>query len=129
MLTKNKVKAPIGLLGIFLFYYVLNKYLNISIPCLVHEITGFFCPGCGITRMFFSLLELNFYQAFRFNPLVFILITLGVIYWLIKLLIKKFLNISIVIPNNVYYILLIIVIIFGILRNIPGFEFLGPTKI
>lgn len=129
MLTKNKVKAPIVLSVIFLFYYVLNKYLNISIHCLFHEITGFFCPGCGITRMFFSLLELNFYQAFRFNPLVFILIILGVIYWLIKLLIKKFLNISIVIPNNVYYILLIIVIIFGILRNIPGFEFLGPTKI
>lgn len=129
MLTKNKVKAPIVLFVIFLFYYILNKYLNISIPCLFHEITGFFCPGCGITRMFFSLLELNFYQAFRFNPLVFILIILGVIYWLIKLLIKKFLNISIVIPNNVYYILLIIVIIFGILRNIPGFEFLGPTKI
>lgn len=129
MLAKNKVKAPIVLFVIFLFYYVLNKYLNISISCLFHEITGFFCPGCGITRMFFSLLELNFYQAFRFNPLVFILIILGVIYWLIKLLIKKFLNISIVIPNNVYYILLIIVIIFGILRNIPGFEFLGPTKI
>lgn len=53
MLAKNKVKAPIVLFGIFLFYYILNKYLNISIPCLFHEITGFFVQAVVLQECFF----------------------------------------------------------------------------
>ena len=53
---------------ISLIYYYLNKYFNIGIPCLFYQITGLKCPGCGITRLIFSLIKLDFNQAFFYNP-------------------------------------------------------------
>ena len=128
MKPKNRVKIGIFLFFLFIIYYLLNKKIGIGIPCVFHELTGLYCPGCGITRLLFSLLELNFYQAFRSNPLVFILLMLSILYLILKLILKRF-NINLTIPNYIYYFLLIIVILFGILRNIPGFEFLTPLKL
>lgn len=35
---------------------------------------GYQCPACGGTRCVFSLLNLNFVKAFKFNPFIFFLI-------------------------------------------------------
>ena len=129
MIKYSKMKLILILISFLIIYFILNELLDVGIPCLFYEITGYYCPGCGITRVLFSLLKLDFYQAFRYNPLIFILIIITGIYWLVKFILKKFMNISIEIPNYVYYILLIIVIIFGILRNIPMFDFLSPTEL
>ena len=129
MIKYSKMKLILILISFLIIYFILSELLDVGIPCLFYEITGYYCPGCGITRLLFSLLKLDFYQAFRYNPLIFILIIITVIYWLVKFILKKFMNISIEIPNYVYYILLIIVIIFGILRNIPMFDFLSPTEL
>ena len=43
-----------ALLGLC-FYFFLNQRLSIGIPCLFYQITGFYCPGCGVTRMLFAL--------------------------------------------------------------------------
>lgn len=106
-------------------YYFFNKYFGFSIPCIIHLLTGFYCPGCGITRMFFSILKLNFYQAFRYNPLLFIILILYLIYKVICIITKK----NIKIPETVYYILVVILILYGIIRNIPLFSYLKPTII
>ncbi len=129
MIKYSKMKLILILISFLIIYFILNELLDVGIPCLFYEITGYYCPGCGITRLLFSLLKLDFYQAFRYNPLIFILIIITGIYLLVKFILKKFMNISIEIPNYVYYILLIILIIFGILRNIPMFDFLSPTEL
>lgn len=129
MIKHSKMKLILILISFLIIYFILSELLDVGIPCLFYEITGYYCPGCGITRLLFSLLKLDFYQAFRYNPLIFILIIITGIYLLVKFILKKFMNISIEIPNYVYYILLIIVIIFGILRNIPMFDFLSPTEL
>ena len=129
MIRYSKMKLILILISFLIVYFILSELLDVGIPCLFYEITGYYCPGCGITRLLFSLLKLDFYQAFRYNPLIFILIIITGIYWLVKFILKKFMNISIEIPNYVYYILLVIVIIFGILRNIPMFDFLSPTEL
>lgn len=129
MIKYSKMKLILILISFLIIYFILSELLDVGIPCLFYEITGYYCPGCGITRLLFSLLKLDFYQAFRYNPLIFILIIITGIYWLVKFILKKFMNISIAIPNYVYYILLVIVIIFGILRNIPMFDFLSPTEL
>lgn len=129
MIRYSKMKLILTLISFLIIYFILSELLDVGIPCLFYEITGYYCPGCGITRLLFSLLKLDFYQAFRYNPLIFILIIITGIYWLVKFILKKFMNISIEIPNYVYYILLVIVIIFGILRNIPMFDFLSPTEL
>ena len=102
-------------------YYFLNKYFNIGIPCLFYKITGLKCPGCGITRLIFSLIKLDFRQAFFYNPLVFILlpfIGFYIIYQEYLYITKKEDQIIKKIPSYIYYVLIIILIIYAILRNI-----------
>lgn len=129
-MNKRKTNLKLAIIAIlgFLLYYLLNLYTGFAIFCPFHKFTGLYCPGCGVTRMLFSLIKLDFYQAFRYNPLVFILLIIGIIYLLIKFILKKF-NIIIKVPNYVWYILIIIVIIYGILRNIPYFNYLIPTEV
>lgn len=103
------------------------KY-GIAIPCIFNEITGLYCPGCGITRMVLSLLKGDIYQAFRYNPIIFIDIPIICISLIFEKCFKNKKNIK-KITNIVYTILLIITIIFGVLRNIPQLCFLAPTEI
>ena len=115
----KKVKTIVFIFVLLVIYLVLNERFGISVPCLFYKVTHFYCPGCGITRLFFSILKLDFYQAFRYNPLVFILI---ILYIFVKLFKVK-------VPKTAIYILLVVVILFGILRNIDTFDYLRPTKL
>ncbi len=100
-------------------YYYLNKYFHIGIPCLFYKITSFKCPGCGITRMLFSILKLDFKSAFFYNPVVFILFPFIIFYIIYQeyIYITKQNN-KLKIPNFIYYLIIFVLIIFGILRNI-----------
>ncbi len=90
---------------------------------MFHKITNLYCPGCGATRMLFSLIRLDFYQAFRYNPLVFILGVLCIFYKIASIKLK------ILFPKYVTYILLAVMIIYGVLRNTDLFSYLKPTII
>ena len=122
---KKVIYYSIILIVVSLVYYFLNHKYNIEIPCLFHKITNLYCPGCGITRMIFSIIELDFYQAFRYNPLLFILLVCYLIIKLIEIIRKKKIAIK---PIYSYY-LLFITIIYGILRNIDAFSYLIPTVV
>ena len=105
----------------------------LKIPCIFNKITGLFCPGCGITRMFISIIKLEFYQAFRYNSLIFIylvFIVLSIIYIIFYKLFNKKNKIKNILKFNKFiYTILIITIIFGIIRNINIFSYLKPTLI
>ena len=58
--------------GIGLFYLVFILLTDIRIPCLIYELAGIKCPGCGVTRMLVSIAKLDFSAAFRYNPFLFI---------------------------------------------------------
>ena len=123
---KRNLKYAIMAISVFLIYYILNKKFGFSIPCIFYKITGLYCPGCGITRLLFALVNLEFYESFKYNPWIFILIVLGLFYLICKLFIFLKFKKIIKIPNYVYITLIIISIIFGIFINIPGFYFLEP---
>lgn len=114
-------------IGIFLvilvIYLIVGEHFNIFLKCPIRLIFHLYCPGCGSTRMFRSLLHGNFYQAFRFNPLLFISLIMYLIYLLLDKKITKKLE------PFIWYFLIGIFIIYGILRNIPFFKFLAPTII
>ena len=120
ILNKKIILLLTGILFIIVFY----KY-DIGIPCIFHLITGFYCPGCGGTRAIKSILHLDFYQAFRYNALVTVLIPFTIIF----LIYKYIFNGKRKIPNSIWIFLLIIVILFGIIRNIYIFNFLAPITI
>lgn len=119
------MKKFIIILILLILYLLISSYLNIYIPCPIKKITGLYCPGCGITRMLLSLLKLDFYGAFRYNPLVFVSLPIG-IYLYIDYIIKKDKSLYKRLPEKIWYIIIIIFIIYGILRNIPSFDFLAP---
>ena len=103
--------------------------MKVDTICGFKNLFGIDCAGCGGTRMFIALFKLDFYQAFRYNPFIFSLIILGIIYAVyaivMKLLKKKF-----YVPSIKWlYVLLIAAVIFMVLRNIPGLEFLLPTEV
>lgn len=111
----------------FIVSYLL--ILVFDIGCPLNKIFGIDCAGCGVTRMCLAILKFDFYQAFRFNPFVFILISvflLYLLYVLICILLKKrYFKIGF----KTFIVIIILFIGFGILRNINGFEFLRPTII
>ena len=112
------------LLLILIGYYFFNKYTGIYIPCIFRKITGFKCPGCGITHLVFALLKLDFHGAFISNPLVFIYLPFIIIYftYLDYLYIyEKKDKVLKKIPNIIWIILIIITIIYAVIRNISGF--------
>lgn len=97
--------------------------------CFFRDIFDIYCAGCGGTRMIISIFKLDFYQAFRYNPLMFIVLILGVIFIIYNIILKA-IGKKLFIPKLKWWILLyIILVIYMILRNIPGFEFLLPTDV
>lgn len=102
--------------------------MGLGIPCFFHEITGYYCPGCGITRSLVSLLHLDFYQALRYNALTPMFLILAYFYikgeinFYLKGKTEKF-----PIRNEILIVLLILTITYGVLRNIPAFDYLAPT--
>lgn len=100
-----------------------------NFKCPWNKTFNIYCVGCGGTRMFYSLLELEFYQAFRYNPFIFILLILLTIY-IIYIIICKILKKEYYKLNTKHLIFIsVIAIIFMVLRNIEYFSYLQPTKI
>ena len=123
-----KIRDIIVLIVIFLIYTVLIISFDIGIPCVFYEITGLYCPGCGITRLCLSLFEGDIYQAFRYNPIIFIDVPILFILFVLNIFLKKNKNIK-KITDVIIIFLATITIIFGVIRNIPIFSFLAPTQI
>ena len=115
------VKIYSALILILVGYYFFSKYTGIAIPCIFRELTGYKCPGCGITHLFFDLFNLRFKEAFNDNQLVFILLPFIIIYHLYityLYIYNKKDKILVKIPTFVIVIIIIITLLFGIIRNI-----------
>ena len=110
----KKIKVIVCFFLILILYYFLNNFYSFSIPCMFNKI---------ITRMIFSIFRLDFYQAFRYNPLVFLMLLFYIIFKIINL------KYNVVFSNKCTYVLLIVVIIYGIIRNISYFNYLVPTVV
>ena len=52
--------------------------IDLLVPFLWDLVFDFRCPGCGLTAACMELLTLNLAGAFKENPLIFILIPVGV---------------------------------------------------
>lgn len=97
--------------------------------CLLKELFGIQCAGCGGSRMIMSVFRLEFYQAFRYNPGMFILLIVGILYVLYNVFLKLS-GRQLYIPKTKCYVFISILLCFYmVLRNIPGFEFLLPTEV
>lgn len=120
------VAIAVGIIGLGLFYFFINpQEVNFLPECPLHATTGFYCPGCGSQRATHQLLNFNIFGALQQNVLYLIsLLLLGyhLIVTRINTIFKKQYY------NYIYHpktplVILVLIIIFWILRNIPYYPF------
>lgn len=123
----------IGLLVVGLTVAILYFYINPNSAffpkCPLYATTGIYCPGCGSQRAFHDLLHLNFKEVIGHN-LLFLVGIIILLYHIIINALNYFLKLKL--SNLLYHkntpkIILLIVIIFWILRNIPTEPFTQLT--
>lgn len=115
------------LLIVGFIYYIITQVTNFYIPCPIRTLTGFVCPGCGITHFFIDLINLNFINAMQQNLAIFILLVIWILVGIIYMIFRPQ---SLKKGGRVFNILIwssvILLVVFGILRNIPELSFLLP---
>ncbi|HEY1139848.1 MAG TPA: DUF2752 domain-containing protein [Lysobacter sp.] len=94
--------------------------------CLFHDLTGWYCPGCGITRALHALVHFDLVRAFAMNALLVVCLPLLAVMALQGLTRHALLPaaVSRVAFNGRVWIGALLV--FGIARNLPALEFLAP---
>ena len=112
------------------YLYFTGEGEGAGIPCMFHQITGFYCSGCGASRALRSILHFDFYQALRYNAIFTICLPLFAVYF--TSLSASYIRfgkdrVSEKISMKIIYIFVAIALVYGILRNIPAFSFLAPV--
>ena len=112
--------------GVAVVFFVLDPSKTQLFPqCPFHAVTGGYCPGCGSQRALHNLLHLNIAGVVSYNFL-FLPAALLLLYHYIHPVLNRIFAWKL--PNLLYkkqtpWIILIVVILFWILRNLPWFPF------
>jgi len=109
----------------FLYFFINPNEVDFLPKCPLYATTGIYCPGCGSQRATHQLLNFNFLGVVQQNALYIIglfivgyhLIISGVNYFFKK----NYYNY--IYHSKTPIVLLILIIIFWILRNIPYYPF------
>ena len=121
-----RILAGIGLpLFVLIGAWVLYTFGN-PLICVFYKLTGLYCPGCGSGRASVALLHLDFAAAFGYN-LLYVLLLPFIVYYLLKqyiiLVFRKDVLPMFSIDGLAAKIVLVVILMFWILRNIPVFPF------
>ncbi len=98
--------------------------------CLFHKFTGLNCPGCGSLRAMHHLTHGEFAAAIHCNPLLIVALTLVVLTLIHRQIGQRGLRsgASIFSRPATAWAICAVVIVFGVLRNVPGpaFAWMSP---
>lgn len=94
--------------------------------CLFHDLTGWYCPGCGMTRALHALVHFDLVRAFAMNAVLVSSLPLLAAMALQGVAQRALLPaaVSRVAFNGRVWIGVLLV--FGVARNLPGLEWLAP---
>ena len=112
--------------GLTLVYLVKPDGVAFYPKCFFHVVTGLDCPGCGATRSVNRLLHGQFTEAWQFNPLFVTILLPCFLYWFIHYAWHAWHGLKLpsrLLPNWAAYSLLVMVAVFGILRNTPIYPY------
>ena len=94
--------------------------------CMFHKLTGFWCPGCGMTRATHAALHGHLDGAFRLNPVGMVLFPaalLGICLELVGWVRGKPLLVTLRLGRHGAWVVLVVILLFWVLRNIPAWPF------
>lgn len=97
--------------------------------CLVHQLTGWDCPGCGAIRSVHAVLAGDLLLALRSNALVVTaipLVGLGLSLWAVRRARGR--RTDLMPSRRLLLVLVGIAVLYAVLRNLPMFWFLAPVS-
>lgn len=96
---------------------------GVAVPCVFYKITGYSCPGCGVSRMCINLMKGNIPAAIRCNPALFFCL-FPMIAVMTDCLIR-YIKCGDGKPrkwqNTVLYALIVILLVHGVWRNVVSY--------
>ena len=105
--------------GLVLMLYALDPASSRLYPvCVFHQLTGWFCPGCGSARALHALAHGHLAAALRFNPLT-VFSTPFVAVALVRRTMESRSRPSPHVHPAWIWVFAIVVMAFFVLRNIP----------
>lgn len=120
----------IGVIGVI--YYIWVRVTGLGLPCMFRKLTGWLCPGCGMTTLVISVLGGDFKAARAANPFIYYtwpVILIELIWNEIKTIKsdewaeQKVVKRIDVVMNVILGIYVASFIAFGVLRNVPSDHF------
>ena len=134
---KSKKSFFAILLGAFVLVFMFSYYpiggegVDFYPPCIWFALTDTYCPGCGSMRGIQSTIEGNIFGLFENNILLFIALPF-LFYSFIIVGFKAFKGykpLTIFLTKNEIYFIVLLIIVFWIIRNMPAFKILAPNSI
>ncbi len=93
--------------------------------CPLYTMTGFACPGCGLTRGFHALFHGDVLAALDYNallPFFGLLIGFGFVSLVYFALRGRQIPMNLLHPNALW-VFLVMLLVFGVTRNLPWYPF------
>ena len=124
-----KTAKPTAILLAIGFAYILfTRFTGLSLFCPFWTFFHIYCPGCGVSRMLIHLSQLEFYEAFSSNCVLFCLLPVFIAaaarraYRYVRYGLKGATKIE----NVGAWIIAGILIVFAVVRNIWQIDILIP---
>jgi len=127
---RSAIRPPllvlIGTLGTFAALGASNAMpSSIGYTCPFKALTGYNCPGCGMSRCVHALMHGNVTGALHYNAFLFVLVPVLLWAWFAWFRADRD-GKPLPSPNlKVLGALLVVMLLFGVLRNVPGMPIIG----
>lgn len=113
----------VGIAIIVSYYFITNHFFHASCPFIL--LTGFPCPGCGLTRSVFNILTFDFESAIIINPISFAWVAFFIYFIFVRYILGKNTKIVSAITNVLIILICLTTLVFYIYNMINYF----PNKI
>ena len=111
-------------LGLWVIYLFDPTHHHFYPICQFHRLTGWYCPGCGMTRALYALLHGQWLTACHDNILLVVAPPAALaraLWWYPRRQQHRFL------PNRWFWSLVFLTLTFGVVRNQPQLTCLAPA--